>query len=258
MKEHITHTLDWVDAVTLDVVGDRVDPLAWSMHERAAGMVRIAIGSRRSLRITTLTGSRIIDGASLSAASVDGVLSCASALDAVEVPSRSDSPEETVFRPASSQEPWAWTVDPDETVFSAVAGAAGLALDDDPPAPMRVTLHDLHGATAYEVRETLVVGRAPEPQPGIPLQRQGLIVVSAPGGAVSSSHLSITPGIGHLVVRDLWTTNGTTLRSGSAAPFRIGRGEEIPVAAGSALDLGDDVVLVVSTGDESAGAAHGA
>jgi hypothetical protein len=77
-----------------------------------------------------------------------------------------------------------------------------------------------------------------------------LVAVASPRREVSATHLEIQQEGRAVVVRDLGSTNGTRVRVPGAAPSVLSPGSSLVVAAGTLLDLGDDIVLeVVARGD---------
>ena len=72
-----------------------------------------------------------------------------------------------------------------------------------------------------------------------------LVAVPSPRREVSSTHVEILQEGRAVVVRDLGSTNGTRVRAPGAAPSLLSPGASRVVAAGTLLDLGDDVVLQI-------------
>lgn len=72
-----------------------------------------------------------------------------------------------------------------------------------------------------------------------------LVAVASPRREVSATHLEILEEGRAVVVRDLGSTNGTRVSSPGAAPSLLSPGSSRVVAAGTLLDLGDDIVLEI-------------
>jgi hypothetical protein len=72
-----------------------------------------------------------------------------------------------------------------------------------------------------------------------------LVAVASPRREVSATHLEIVQEGRAVVVRDLGSTNGTRVRVPGAAPSLLSPGASRVVAAGTLLDLGDDIVLEI-------------
>lgn len=144
---------------------------------------------------------------------------------------------------AGTSEPAA---DLDETVIG-VGASDGPDHDDtrsEPgPAPriLRVEITDADGPRTFTLDGAVYVGRAPR----VPAERAtepgGLAVVRSTTPHVSSTHLLLRAEHGQVLVRDLWSTNGTVLTPAHGSAYRIEPGETLPVAAGATLTLADDV-----------------
>jgi hypothetical protein len=72
-----------------------------------------------------------------------------------------------------------------------------------------------------------------------------LVAVPSPRREVSATHIEIQQEGRAVVVRDLGSTNGTRLSAPGAPPSVLSPGASRVVAAGTRLDLGDDVVLEI-------------
>jgi hypothetical protein len=72
-----------------------------------------------------------------------------------------------------------------------------------------------------------------------------LVAVASPRREVSATHLEIQQEGRAVVVRDLGSTNGTRVRIPGAAPSLLSPGSSLVVAAGTLLDLGDEIVLEI-------------
>lgn len=72
-----------------------------------------------------------------------------------------------------------------------------------------------------------------------------LVAVPSPRREVSATHIEIQQEGRAVVVRDLGSTNGTRLSAPGAPPSVLSPGASRVIAAGTSLDLGDDVVLEI-------------
>ena len=91
-----------------------------------------------------------------------------------------------------------------------------------------------------ELSGTLVLGRDPAAteEPGAEL-----LVLDDPGRTVSKTHAVLTVRDGALLVRDLHSTNGTVVTSGTRR-LRVQPDHEAPVPAGASVELGSFVIRV--------------
>jgi hypothetical protein len=92
------------------------------------------------------------------------------------------------------------------------------------------------------------IGRAPV-APRIP-EAVALVTVASPTGMVSSTHLEVRQSGRTAVLRDLGSTNGSRVAPPGVAPRTLARGDSMVVPAGTAVDLGDGVVVAVVEADE--------
>lgn len=98
-----------------------------------------------------------------------------------------------------------------------------------------------HGIEVQLDRPVLV-GRAPEARPGIDAQ---LVAVPSPQQDISRTHCEIRLDGEDVLVTDLRSTNGTIVSRPGQVPHRLHPGEGTSASAGSRIDLGDGVVIVV-------------
>ncbi|UWX79580.1 FHA domain-containing protein [Arthrobacter jinronghuae] len=87
----------------------------------------------------------------------------------------------------------------------------------------------------------IVVGRQPSVArtPGSDMPR--MVQVPSSGGDISRSHAEIRLEGWHVMLRDLFSTNGTVLVRNGQLPHRLGQGEGVIVLDGDTAELGDDV-----------------
>lgn len=100
-----------------------------------------------------------------------------------------------------------------------------------------------------EVRGDVVVGRAPQPLPGIPPQRTAatrLVAVPSPTHMVSRSHLALTTTGANVLAQDLGSSNGTVLVRDGISPVLLATALPTPLLVGDLLDVGDGVTLRVA------------
>jgi len=120
-----------------------------------------------------------------------------------------------------------------------------------PPAPPVVARLRLPDGRLVDVDRPVLLGRAPlaaraAPHPAGPPH---LVVVESPHLEVSSTHLEVRPGSGPdegaALALDAGSTNGTLLVPPGGRPTDLRPGEPVRVGPGTALDLGDGVVVRV-------------
>lgn len=90
----------------------------------------------------------------------------------------------------------------------------------------------------------LLVGRAPRLDGSFSGQPPELVVVQSPEREVSSNHLEVRIEGWQVLVVDLGSTNGTTVRLPSRPPQRLRSGEPFPITPGSVVSLADEVELM--------------
>ncbi|TFB80895.1 FHA domain-containing protein [Terrimesophilobacter mesophilus] len=74
-----------------------------------------------------------------------------------------------------------------------------------------------------------------------------LVMVPSPSREVSSTHVELHQEGSAVVVTDLGSTNGTTVTNPGFAPLGLRQGESVVVAAGSVVDIGDGIRIVIVT-----------
>ena len=99
----------------------------------------------------------------------------------------------------------------------------------------------LPGGESHPLTGTVILGRDPiiddSDSGAVPL------AVDDPGRSVSKTHAVITVRDGAVLVRDLHSTNGTVVSSGSRQ-VRVGTDRESPVPPGAIVELGSYVIRV--------------
>jgi hypothetical protein len=96
-----------------------------------------------------------------------------------------------------------------------------------------------------DVDRPVVIGRAPYASRVAASDLPRLVTVPSPNQDISRAHAQIRATDWQLVVSDLHSTNGTTVRPPGRAPQRLHPGQEMVVEPGWAVDLGDGVSFVV-------------
>lgn len=126
----------------------------------------------------------------------------------------------------------------------APAAPAGVPSFDPNATGPRLLIVDVDGERFAKLEGTLVIGRTPSVAQVRERDARG-VTVTPTGSGVSHSHVSVRRQGGVVLVRDLWSTNGTRVRSSGVPPFRLRDGEEVPVSDGTRIELGDGVSLTV-------------
>lgn len=121
----------------------------------------------------------------------------------------------------------------DETrVHPATAGP--LATDAEPGPEWVAVLND---GREIAVHDVVLVGRNPEPRPGE--EDAELIKVADDSRTVSKSHLALGRDAAGIYVRDLGSTNGSTVTDFSGVSRPCPPGEEVRVDEGTIVSFGD-------------------
>lgn len=92
-----------------------------------------------------------------------------------------------------------------------------------------------------DILTAVVVGRSPDASHGP--QGSYLMRVPSPGNDISRSHLRVSTKDWNIVVTDLHSTNGTTVKPPGEPEFELRDGRSVTVEIGTILDLGDGVAL---------------
>ncbi|HET8589430.1 MAG TPA: FHA domain-containing protein [Nakamurella sp.] len=111
-----------------------------------------------------------------------------------------------------------------------------------PPVLARIRLTT---GEVVDVDRPVVIGRAPYASSVAASDPPRLVTVPSPNQDISRAHAQIRAADWQLVVSDLHSTNGTTVRPPGRAPQRLHPGQEMVVEPGWAVDLGDGVSFVV-------------
>src|SRR5690625_2679390 len=138
------------------------------------------------------------------------------------------------------------------------AGQAG----EEESSPHQAPVATLAISTGQQILldRTALLGRAPESQRFEGPVAPHLVAVPSPQQDISRTHVEITPEGDHVVITDLYSTNGTVVTLPGSEPRRLHPGESTPVGQGAVVDLGDGVTVQVRmdlpAGDDSDGPAQ--
>ena len=90
----------------------------------------------------------------------------------------------------------------------------------------------------------VLLGRAPRVNEELPAnQRPHLVRVGGPDRDISRNHAEIVLEGWHVLVRDLGSTNGTTVTLPGQEPVRLRPTEDQGIEPGTVVTLADEVVL---------------
>lgn len=92
----------------------------------------------------------------------------------------------------------------------------------------------------------VLLGRAPRASAGIGITGEPhLVRVASPDNEISRSHVEVYPEGSQVIVRDLGSTNGTTLALPGQAPRRMAPGEPQPIEPGTTIALAGHISVVL-------------
>lgn len=101
------------------------------------------------------------------------------------------------------------------------------------------------GQTVIELDKDAYIGRNPSRprvlQGGMPR----LVRVTSPQHEVSGTHLEIRQCGSSVIVTDLRSTNGSTVRVPGATPRHLRQGESMTVSPGALVDIGDGILIEI-------------
>jgi hypothetical protein len=128
-------------------------------------------------------------------------------------------------------------------------GARGAAVSEPsaseppPPAPQPVVV--LSTGATHHLDTPLVLGRAPSVS-GVPAaELPRLVPLTGGDHDLSRNHVRVEVQGGTVVVTDLNSKNGTTVALPGSGPVRLRGGEPTPVIAGTAIELGGVVTIMI-------------
>jgi len=131
---------------------------------------------------------------------------------------------------------------PADAVPGAV-GPPGVAEPDLALLPPAAARFRITGGEARDVASVVLIGRNPSPPP-IAREPVELVRVEASARSVSSTHLELRRAGARLVATDLYSTNGTMVRTATGSR-RMRAGESIVVPPGAVLELGGDTIVEI-------------
>ena len=98
----------------------------------------------------------------------------------------------------------------------------------------------------------VVMGRAPQAPPGLPPELQPHVVrVASPERDISRNHVQVVVEGWQVLVRDLDTTNGTSVTLPGGAPQRLRSGEAQVLEPGAVVSLADEVTFAYEVAPDS-------
>lgn len=159
---------------------------------------------------------------------------------ALVAPDRDDD----VFTPRVAPQPADAVADPTGTVLrEPVLGVPNTVPLDDGADTIAAQVRI--GSNRFPLDAALYVGRRPSPPRIAEPVPPRLVTVPSPRGEVSRTHARIRQVGASVVVTDLRSANGTrvTVPPGSTRTLR--QGESMVVPIGSAIDLGDGILIAV-------------
>lgn len=112
--------------------------------------------------------------------------------------------------------------------------------------PSLAVLRSSHGE-GIDLDRTVLIGRSPTATRVPREQLPKMLTVPSPSSDISRTHVEVVPDGWKLFVKDLYSTNGTTLvRPGAEmARERLVPGEPVEVRVGWIIDLGDGVTITI-------------
>ncbi len=155
--------------------------------------------------------------------------------------SDADSPASDVLSPATSDEP---THRVDTSTLEVPSPTTELL--PSPGSPARPSLGVLRLSTGGSVSldRGVILGRAPRVDEDVPAgERPHVLRVGGPDRDISRNHAEIVLEGWRVLVRDLGSTNGTTVTRPGQPPVRLRPGEPLEIEPGSVVSLADEVVL---------------
>ena len=120
----------------------------------------------------------------------------------------------------------------------------------DPRPPMKASPRyfvELADGRREDLGVPIVVGRAPSADSASRSAHPRLVVVPSAEQDISRSHVLVAVEGDTVVVTDLHSRNGTVVVNPGAQPQKLRRGEPTALIVGSAIDLGDGVVMTVGS-----------
>lgn len=125
--------------------------------------------------------------------------------------------------------------------FRAVPPPDAPVVDDDVPTDATVLRFD--SGALHWFRGTCVVGRNPEAEPGV-----AIVAVPDLSRTLSKTHVALVQADGVVVLRDLGSTNGTSVIRADASFEDLVPGVDLVVPAGTTVRIGDHAFVVDRVG----------
>ena len=114
------------------------------------------------------------------------------------------------------------------------------------PAPDDAVVLRFDSGAVHWFHGTCVVGRNPEAEPGV-----ATVAVPDLSRTLSKTHVALVQADGHVLVRDLGSTNGTSVVRADSSFEDLVPGVDLTVAAGATVRIGDHAFVVTATGSGS-------
>lgn len=121
--------------------------------------------------------------------------------------------------------------------FAAVPPPSAPVGDESVPADAVVLRFD--SGALHWFRGTCVIGRNPEAEPGV-----ATVAVPDLSRTLSKTHVALVQAHGTVVLRDLGSTNGTSVTRTDASFEDLVPGVDLAVAAGTTVRIGDHAFVV--------------
>jgi hypothetical protein len=103
---------------------------------------------------------------------------------------------------------------------------------------------ELSSGTTVRLDRDVVLGRAPSVGAATPLESVHLVRVPSPNNDISRNHARVSLEGWQVLVTDLGSTNGTTLRvPGADEPVQLRPHDAVPIVPGTVLALADEVEI---------------
>lgn len=124
-----------------------------------------------------------------------------------------------------------------------VTGAAPEASEREPSPSSRLVLST---GEVVDLDRGVLLGRAPRAAAAIGVVGDAhLVRVPSPDNEISRSHVEVYPEGESIIVRDLGSTNGTTVAAPGEQPRRMAPGEPQPIEPGTTIRLAGQVSVVL-------------
>jgi pSer/pThr/pTyr-binding forkhead associated (FHA) protein len=102
----------------------------------------------------------------------------------------------------------------------------------------------------------VIMGRAPQAPPSLPPELQPHVVrIASPQRDLSRNHVQVVVEGWQVVLRDLDTTNGTTVTTPGGTPTRLRGSDPLVLEPGSVVSMADEVTFTYQVSGEVAGEA---